>query len=199
MSVTLIVVLAASTLAQTRPPQEPAPPPPPGTTRVVSFDRGGGRLAVCAEEPGDPIVKGARRIPRTQVYVAEKNVISRTTIGPGACDPAWSPDGTRLAVTAPDGLWVLQGDLKTGERVVDSAAAPGATTEFADVLFAKPRWSPDGRRIGLLASNGGTSWVEVVDAQTGRRLYKSDAEVYSFTWSADSRSIVIGDRTIRVP
>ena len=195
-----MLVGAASAGAQLPRTQTDAPPPPPpGTEKVISYDRQGSRLAVCAQEPGEPIVRGSRRIPRTQVYIADKGVISRTTIGVGACDPAWSPDGARLAVTAPDGLWVMQGDLKAGERVADATPPAGARTEFGDVAFSKPRWSPDGRRIGLLVSNGGTTWIEVVDADTGKRVFKSDAEVYSFTWSPDSRSIVIGDRTIRLP
>jgi dipeptidyl aminopeptidase/acylaminoacyl peptidase len=191
--------LIALLVAGAAPQSGPVPPPPPGTEKVVSFDRHGERLAVCAQESGGPIAKEGRMIPRTQVYIATKDVISRTTLGLGACDPVWSPDGSKLAVVTPEGLWVLARDLQTGERITDAASVPDAKTMSASVAFSKPRWAPDGRMIGFVATDGGTSWVEVVDAATGKRLFKSDSEVYAFSWASDSRSIVIGGRTIRVP
>src|SRR5262245_21557009 len=75
-----------------------APPPPPGTERVLSFDWHGNRVAACAVEPGGDILIGARRVLRTQVWIADPKLVTKTSMPAGTCDPAWSPDGRRLAV-----------------------------------------------------------------------------------------------------
>ena len=53
----------------------------------------------------------------------------------GERDPVWSPDGTRIAFGAPDGLYVMD-------------ATGGGTTRLVAVEDAlTPSWSPDGRSI----------------------------------------------------
>ena len=111
----------------------------------------------------------------------------------------FSPDGGSIAFTAPDGLWVVA-DLAVGvaERLLESPKAEGES-EFGYVAFMRPTWSPNGARLGYVASNGGTAWVEVVEVLDGRLRYRSATETYAFSWGADSRSLRIGGNTIRVP
>ncbi|HEX7123597.1 MAG TPA: amidohydrolase family protein, partial [Gemmatimonadaceae bacterium] len=104
-------------------------------------------------------------------------------------EPAWSPDGTRIAWASDRGgqlldLWIH--DLRTGEqrrltRLPTSAMGPA--------------WSPDGRRIAFLDVDG--VWrranVSVVDVETGviTRVHDSMFGPGTPTWSPDGRLIAV--------
>jgi dipeptidyl aminopeptidase/acylaminoacyl peptidase len=190
----LIVALAAYPSAQA------PPPPPPGTVRILNFDTHEGKMAACAETTSPPLVRGARTFPATEVWITDGQAVWKTATPLGTCDPSWAPDGTKLAVTSLDGLWVLSGvQQQQGDRIVEARAVERPATEFDYTAITRPRWSPNGTRIAYLVSNGGTSWVEVVDVASRRRIYKSREETYGFAWGADSRSLVIGGNTVLVP
>ncbi|MCC6990100.1 MAG: PD40 domain-containing protein, partial [Acidobacteria bacterium] len=63
----------------------------------------------------------------------------------GAQDPAWAPDGRRVAVSALDTLWTLAPDGRQPSPLV-RGAAPGIERD--------PAWSPDGSRIAFAANRG---------------------------------------------
>ncbi|MCA1560968.1 MAG: hypothetical protein LC804_12115 [Acidobacteria bacterium] len=189
---------------QSAPSPTAAPAPPRGAVRLVNYDRHGSKVAMCGEMPAAEaqlMMRNARRIPPTQVWIDDGGTIRKVVTGLGACDPAWSPDGARLALTAPDGVWVIRTAADVGERLVDASRQGPAdpSNEFDYVSFSKVRWAPDGTRLAFVASNGGTSWIEVVDAASGDRLFRSEAGTSSFTWGADSRSLDLGGRTAKVP
>lgn len=211
----LLITSSARELQQAAAPSQiPPVNVPPGATRVVNADRArGGALAICAETADPPIELGVKRILSTFVWIDEGRVNERgertvrriVATGPGACDPAWSPEGKRLAVASPDGLWVFvdpTSEKPRGERIVDTTGRPESVapaTEYKGLTLSRPKWSPDGVRIAYLASNGGTTWVEAVDAATGKRAFKSEPENYSFTWGVDARSLRVGDKTTPIP
>ena len=204
-----IVGAGASGLAQQQPPEgevapaeEPGTPPvPPGAVRLVNFTwhKDKTRVAICAEEPGPAIERGARFIPPTRVWIHDGATTLQIATDPGTCDPAWSPDGDRVAVVAPDGLWVLSADLSVTMHLVDTRHTEAPANEFDHRTLSRPLWSPDAAGLAFLVSNGGTSWVEVVDARTGQMLYTSDPETYDYAWGADSRSLRFGSRVARFP
>jgi len=207
VGVALVSVCTISTLAQ---PQDPdagvtaeespgSPPLPPGALRLVNFAWGNGRVAICAEEPGPPVEQGTRFMLRTRVWVRDATAMRQIATSAGTCDPAWSPDGSFLAVVAPDGLWKLSGDLRLTSHLVDSRHSEVPANEFDHRVFAAPQWAPDGSAVGVLVSNGATGWVEVFDARTGMTLYSSEPETYEFTWEPDSVSLRFGSRVIRLP
>ncbi len=95
--------------------------------------------------------------------------------------PAWSPDGSRLAVSMHGSIWSIE--VQTG--------AARELTYDAGSYHASPDWSPDGRWVVYIADeDGARTQLEVLDLQTGtaRRLTNDD-QVY-----LDPRFSPTGDR-----
>ena len=172
---------------------------PSGAVRLVSHARHGSKVAICAEEAGPPIEQGARLIPRTRVWVFDGAEMRQVGTALGTCDPAWSPDGKRVAVIAPNGLWLLSADLRQTIHLVDTVRGDLPSNGQIRHTLSGLQWAPDASRLAFLVSTGATSWVETVDARTGRVIHTSDPETYEFTWGADSRSIIFGSRVVRLP
>ena len=104
----------------------------------------------------------------------------------GSADPAWSPDGHRVAFTrnpsgAPDDLdiWVMDAD---GSHQMRLTIDPGADAE--------PAWSGDGQWIAFVRDSGDI-WVRKADG-TGIETNLTNAEVGSIgrpAWSPDGSEI----------
>jgi dipeptidyl aminopeptidase/acylaminoacyl peptidase len=170
---------------------------PPGAVSLINQDRFGSQVALCAETGEPDVQHGARKIRRTAVWVGEGTNLRRIRAGVGACDPSWSPDGRRLAVTAAEGLWVFAANSSDGALRVESRL-PLGSIEFNYRAFSGPRWSPDGRLLALVVTNGGTSWVEVFEADSGRLFYTSPPEHDTFSWTG-ARDLKLGDVEIHLP
>ena len=175
--------------------REAVPELPAFAGTVVNADRHGDRVAACASEGGTMTV-GTRTIPRTHVWVVDGKALRQLGTTPGSCDPAWSPDGSRLAVVTPQGLWTYSPTLEDPTLLSETRLPP---KDAGYTAFARPRWSADGRRLAFLVTDGATTWVEVVDSQVGRKLYKSDPDTYTFEWAADPHALKVGARIVRVP
>ena len=170
---------------------------PSGAVSLINQDRFGSQVALCAETGELPVQLGSRKIRGTAVWAGEGTNLRRLRAGPGACDPSWSPDGRRLAVTAAEGLWVFPASSPDGALRVESRL-PLGSIEFNYRAFSSPRWSPDGMLLGLVVTNGGTSWVEVFEADSGRLFYTSPPEHYTFSWTA-ARDLKLGEVEIHLP
>jgi hypothetical protein len=170
---------------------------PPGAVSLINQDRFGSQVALCADTGEPDVQHGARKVRVTAVWVGEGTNLRRIHAGLGACDPSWSPDGRRLAVTAAEGLWVFPADSSDGALRVESRS-PLGSIEFNYRAFSNPAWSPDGRLLGLVVTNGGTSWVEVFEADSGRLFYTSPPEHDTFSWTA-ARELRLGAVEIHLP
>ena len=174
-------------------------PLPSGALTVVNEDRHGSLVALCADT-GEPVVRqGAKKIRATAVWAGERPNLRKMEAGIGACDPAWSPDGRRLALISAEGLWVFPAKSVEGSLRVEARLPFGGPTEYSYRAFSGPQWSPDGVLVGLVVTNGGTSWVEVFDAATGKLFYTSPPENYSFSWGNAPRELRLGSTEIRLP
>jgi Tol biopolymer transport system component len=72
-------------------------------------------------------------------------------------DPAWSPDGRRIAVVVDDvggsDVWVVEASGRAAARVTSGPARE-----------SRPRWSPDGRRVTFRTETGGVATADVPGA-----------------------------------
>ncbi len=115
----------------------------------------------------------------------------------GQLEPAWSPDGTQIAVVGSTGLSVIDADGNTRRRLDDCGAD-------------HPAWSPDGTQIvfGCIArETGQTLGLYVIDATRGRAklLYQPNpdgpitsgevTQALDPTWSPDGATILFAQET----
>ena len=108
---------------------------------------------------------GAPSAPSAPTARSLSAVPTRLTFGPGLqTDPAWSPDGHRIAYAADrDGGFDIFVQSLDGGEPVRLTNAPGQEIE--------PAWSPDGRRIVFRSDeDGGGLYVVGLDGGTIRRI-----------------------------
>ncbi|MGC2237472.1 MAG: DPP IV N-terminal domain-containing protein [Pyrinomonadaceae bacterium] len=95
---------------------------------------------------------------------------------PFPVEPAWSPDGTRLAFVSGADIWVINADGTNEQRVTNSAVGE-----------SDPSWSPDGSKIVFTKSGSGVSVInadgtnEVVLASGKHPSWSPDGTKIAFT------------------
>lgn len=103
----------------------------------------------------------------------------------GMLEPAWSPDGSRVAFvsyrTGTSQIWVMQAD---GTGLVNLTR----TTSFE----RNPAWSPDGTRIAFTSNRTGDwdVWVMQADGSQPVNLSKHPAYDADPAWSPDGRTLL---------
>ncbi|MDH5823632.1 winged helix-turn-helix domain-containing protein [Luteimonas sp. RD2P54] len=96
-------------------------------------------------------------------------------------NPAWSPDGERLAFVSnrggPYGIWVSDRDGRGAVQVAD----------FGGAFVDNPAWSPDGRLIAFDGSPEGSTGIFTVSAEGGppRRIVGGPGDNRNPSWSHD--------------
>lgn len=130
--------------------------------------------------------------PQNDLFVVNVNglAIRRLTSMPGVeQEPAWSPDGTRIAFSGTDengrtDIWVVNAD---GTTLVNLTSGMG---EF--VAEHAPAWSPDGSSIAFATTVDGILgpvWTMRADGSGRARLASDVGHGVNPTWSPDGTRI----------
>lgn len=179
--------LEAVAWVATRPPRLDYVVRLPNGTRELRSVRGDGagnrvvfRCAACASPTRSP---DGRSIAFVEGNLVVRRAGKWMRLRTSAWEPAWSPDGRRIAFWGPRGLSMAS----------VAAAAPRITVIGEAVPDGRAvAWSPDGRRLAFATREG----LRVHEVRTGRtRLLTSEtaSPLYTrhiaFAWSPDSRSI----------
>jgi len=93
----------------------------------------------------------------------------------GVQEPAWAPDGRRIAVSYLDRIWTMTPEGRQGKAVM---AGDGTAIE------REPAWSPDGTRLAYAADRGDGFDIMVVAVKSG---VASGAPVAATTLPGDER------------
>src|SRR6202008_74078 len=76
----------------------------------------------------------------------------------GVQEPAWSPDGKRIAVSYLDRIWTMTADGKQARAI---------TTGDSPAIDRDPAWSADGTRLAFAADRGDGFDIFVVTMKNG--------------------------------
>lgn len=119
------------------------------------------------------------------VYVmkSDGSGVTRLTTGwTTDSDPAWSPDGRRIAWDHNGEIWVMNGDGTGSTNLTNHPA-----------IDRQPTWSPDGTKIAFTSNRDGDGnydiYVMNADGSDVQRLTTDPGEASGPAWSPDGRKI----------
>ncbi len=164
-------------------PQVSLTAPPSGAPTPTSTGGGYGQIAFASTRAGLP-----------QIFLTNidgTGLVQVTDLAEGACQPSFSPDGSRLAFTSPctgnddryagSALWIINTD---GTGLQPLVTAPGGDYD--------PAWSPSGDRIAFTSLRGGRAQIYVINLSDGSLLDLSQNGEYDSqaAWSPTGTQLI---------
>jgi Tol biopolymer transport system component/predicted Ser/Thr protein kinase len=152
----------------------------------VASTAGTGGAQFSFSETGNLVYVAGRGVQNVSIYwLDQEGKFAPLREAPGGYyNPAFSPDGKRLAVEILFGkrrdIWVYEWERDAITRLT-----------FAGEANRFPMWTPDGQRIAYssLEKGGGFNlwWIRADGAGDAQRLAKSDSTQYAGSWRPDGK------------
>jgi Tol biopolymer transport system component len=130
---------------------------------------------------------------KEQIYVMNPDGSNQTRLTDGSsynADPAWSPDGAKIALSSNrDGKVSIYSMDSDGGNVI-------RLTNNASAIESQPNWSPDGTRIAFTSNRDGNLEIYVMssDGSNQTRLTNQPADDGYPAWSPDGAKIAFASK-----
>jgi hypothetical protein len=136
-----------------------------------------------------PVTRLAYTVHNRVIQTIASNGTAAISLGDGVTatdrDPAWSPDGLRLAFTS-----LSNGNIDVFVMDADGSNRVRLTTHLA--ADQNPTWSPDGARIAFVSERDGNAEIYVMRADGSEQVRlssRADAADVDPAWSPDGTRI----------